>query len=55
MAICNAPIGAMCFGLGDIYAKGGNLHPVEEDANRDVCRIPGRAPLLHYYLQGGRL
>ena len=50
MAVCNALIGAMCFGLGDIYAKGGNLHPVEENANCDVCGILGLAPLLHYHL-----
>lgn len=50
MAICSAFIGAMCCGLGDFYAKGSNLHSVEEDANRDVCGILGAAPLLHDYL-----
>ena len=37
MAICSALIGAMCCCLGDIYAKGSDLHPVEENAYRDVC------------------
>lgn len=50
MAICSAFIGAMCCSLGDIYAKGSYLHPVEENAYRDVRGILGRAPLLHDYL-----
>ena len=50
MAICSAFIGAMCCCLGDFYAKGGNLHSVEENAYRDVRRILGGAPLLHDYL-----
>ena len=50
MAICRTFISALYCSLGDFYAKGGNLHPVEENANCDVCGILGLAPLLHYHL-----
>jgi hypothetical protein len=50
MVVCSAIIGAMYCSLGDFHAKGSNLHPIEENAYRDVRRIFGGALLLHDYI-----